>query len=269
MGGRFHRCDGFRFVVLDADQHLPRAEHVAHDERALEDGRGALAHQHVVAGNEGLAFGAVQDEGIQIPLFSRVELQVAGEHCAAQTDDAGIAQIVVDLHRCGTAEVKGPVRNPFVAPVRLDHHAHCRKPGGMRHQAHFDGNHGARSRGMHGGRHIAVGAADALALEYAFARLYQGARHAADALMQRNDEQSRRWRHGDGQPGRGFLVVGGLDAAVKLEQALQCRHAASRCAGLILNTGYFHFQFSTLSPIACMEMQSTGQGGRHSSQPVH
>ena len=33
--------------------------------------------------------------------------------------------------------------------------------------------------------------------------------------------------------------------------------------------GYFHFQFSGVSAIGTMLMQSTGQGATHSSQPVH
>ena len=40
----------------------------------------------------------------------------------------------------------------------------------------------------------------------------------------------------------------------------------SGCRGI---TGYFHFQVSTVSAIGTMAMQSTGQGGRQSSQPVH
>ncbi len=40
-------------------------------------------------------------------------------------------------------------------------------------------------------------------------------------------------------------------------------------AALIWMTGYRHFQLSMFSPIGSMRMQSTGHGGRHSSQPVH
>ena len=57
--GGLHRCDGFGFIVFDANNDMFRAQHEAHHLYALHDLRGAFAHQHIVASNPGFAFGAV------------------------------------------------------------------------------------------------------------------------------------------------------------------------------------------------------------------
>jgi hypothetical protein len=169
---RRHGGNRFRLVVLDADQHAARRQHVAHDGGALEDRLGAFAHQHVVAGDEGFAFGTVEHQGIEPPLLAGVELQVAGKHRAAETDDAGVAQVVARLVGVG-AEVEGLAFDPFVAAVRFDDHAQRRKPEVCGIGA-FRRRHGTGGRGMDRRRDIAIGAADALALEHALARLTRG-----------------------------------------------------------------------------------------------
>ena len=66
-------------------------QQVAQDFRAVHDLRGAFAHQHVVAGDVGFAFGAVEDQGVDL-LLADTQLDVAGEYRAAQADDTGHAQ---------------------------------------------------------------------------------------------------------------------------------------------------------------------------------
>ena len=71
---------------------------------------------------------------------------------------------------------------------------------------------------MHGGRNVAVGLADQLALQHAVAGLDQRMRRAADALVQRHDQSRRQRRDGDRLARRLRLVGRRLDAAVEVEQ---------------------------------------------------
>ncbi len=86
---QLHGRDGLRFVVLDADQAFPHAQQVHDDACPPDDVTGALPHQHVVAGDVGLALGAVQDEGPDRLERSGIELDAGGKGAAPQPDDAG------------------------------------------------------------------------------------------------------------------------------------------------------------------------------------
>ena len=216
-----HRLRRLGLVVLDADQHLLRLQHVAHDRPAAHDGFRLLAHQQVIAGNEGLAFRPVQHQRPGGRVLGGLELEVAGEHRAAQPHDAGIAQVVADLPRRGAAPGERFEIDPALLAVGLDHHRQRRKPRGVGHQAMLDRAHRARGRGMDGGREIAVGGTDALALEHALARLYHGSRRAADVLVQRHHQMAGKRRPCDRQARRFALAGIGLDAAVELEKGAQ------------------------------------------------
>jgi hypothetical protein len=208
--GGLHGGDGFGLVVLDADQHLFGVEHVAHGDDALEHVAGALAHQQVVAGDEGLAFGAVDHQGLEVAFLAGLELGVAGEDRAAEADHAGVAQEVAQLVGRGAAVVELVELGPAVFAVGLDDHRQGGEAGGVGHECRRHVADDAGGGGMHRRRQAAVGAADALALEHPVARLDQRARVPADGLVQRDDQAVGQRHRGDRRGGRGALLVCGL-----------------------------------------------------------
>ena len=89
-----HGVDAVLLVVLHADDHLVHAEHLGKIHAAADDLLGALQHGAVVAGDVGLALGAVDDDGVHLA-DAAGDLHVSGEGRAAHTDDAGVLD---DLH---------------------------------------------------------------------------------------------------------------------------------------------------------------------------
>ena len=79
-----------RLVALDRDDAARRLEHVGQEQRACDDLGGVLAHQHVVAADVGLAFGAVDDQCLA--RYGRRELVGRRIDGAAEADDAAGAQ---------------------------------------------------------------------------------------------------------------------------------------------------------------------------------
>ena len=61
---RLQGGDGIRLVVLDAHDRTCSASGAHHRAKPFEDEPGLLAEQTVVAGQEGLALGRVQDDGL-------------------------------------------------------------------------------------------------------------------------------------------------------------------------------------------------------------
>ena len=88
--GGLHGGDGVRFVVFDADQHLACLQRVRGNADAVHNAGGALAHQHVVAADKGFALGAVHHQGGQ---RAGTQLEVGGEHRAAQANHAHVLQV--------------------------------------------------------------------------------------------------------------------------------------------------------------------------------
>ena len=83
-GGALQGGDGLRFVVFDAEVDVFGAEDFRGDLRATDDVGGVFADLQVVAGDVGLAFGSVDDQGVRrVAEFAR-----GGESCAAKADDA-------------------------------------------------------------------------------------------------------------------------------------------------------------------------------------
>ena len=76
--------DGFGFVVFDAEVDVVCAEDARGDLCAFDDGGGVFADLQVVAGDVGLAFGGVDDEGVR----RMAEFARGGEARAAKADDA-------------------------------------------------------------------------------------------------------------------------------------------------------------------------------------
>ena len=189
--GGFHGGDGFRLVVLDTDENALWLQQVAEDADAAHDILGALAHQHVIAGHERLAFGPVDDQVFHRHRFGGGQLGVAREHRAAKADDARIAQNLTHALGFEGGVIRNFTFDPLITAVRFDDDCERRQAGGVRRHAFFDGEHGAGGRCMHGRRNPRVGIADALALEYVLAHFDKRLRLATDALVQRHDQDRR------------------------------------------------------------------------------
>ncbi len=65
----------------------------------VQDVAGTLAHQPIVAGDIGLALGAVQDQGADALIGAGVELDAGRKRRAAQSDHAGPADALANLGR--------------------------------------------------------------------------------------------------------------------------------------------------------------------------
>ena len=113
---------GFRLVVLQRHQHLLRRQHALHDQRAAQDVFGLGTHQHVVAGDEGLALGTVDHQRVGVTGLAGVELQMARKHRTTQTHHAGIAQEIADFTRRGGVPVEGLAFDGGVQSIGFDHH---------------------------------------------------------------------------------------------------------------------------------------------------
>ena len=218
---RLHCRDGFRLVVLDADQDAARAKQVTKDRDTANDFFGALAHQHVVAGHVRLALGAVDDEILHRYRSGRRQFRVAGKGSAAETDDTGIAQEFAHPLGRQAPMIEGRARYPLVATIGLDDDAECRQPRRVCRNMVHDGQDSARGRRMHGRRHPAVGTADQLPLEDVLSGLDARCRRATDTLMQGNVKAGWQRRLGDRFLHRRRLVRLRFDATLEAEQSLQ------------------------------------------------
>ncbi len=145
--GRFlHRSDGGGLVFLDAHIAAGHAERLHHDGAADEDLLRMLTHDAVVGGQERLALGAVEDQALRLLVLGRGQLHVRRERCAAETDDAGLLDLLDDFFRGkrnilddGLAPVD--VFHPLVAFHRDLHMLH-----------HVAGDVGTRADRLHGTR---------------------------------------------------------------------------------------------------------------------
>jgi hypothetical protein len=149
-------------------------QHALHDQRAAQDAFGFGPHQHVVAGDEGLAFGAVDDQRVGGAALARRQLEMTREDGTAQTHHAGVAQEIPHFARTGGVPVEKFAFHRAVVAVGLDHDRRRRQAGRVRHRPRFDRHHAARGGRMHCARHIAVGRADALAAQHRVAGLTSG-----------------------------------------------------------------------------------------------
>ena len=115
--GRFrHRGDGGGLVLLDAHIATGNAEGFHHDGAADEDLLRTLPHDAVVAGQVRLALGTVENQAFGLLVLGRGEFHVGREGGAAQTDYAGLLDLLDDLF--GGI---GNLADDAVAPVDVFH----------------------------------------------------------------------------------------------------------------------------------------------------
>ncbi len=178
-----HGGDGFRFVVLDADQHFFRIQQFAQHFRAAQDVGGTFAHQHVVAGDVRLALGAVEHQRLDLVLV-RIRLHVAGEYRAAQSDHARLTQQMAQIGVRSLFVVHAAVRDPFILAVRDEGDAQIGQAGMVGDQLHVDGADRAGGGSMHCAGKTSFRPADDLPFEHTLADLHHGFGAVAHMLMQ-------------------------------------------------------------------------------------
>ena len=217
-----HGFERLGLVVLDPDQDPRIAEQVMHDSHTREDISGALAHQQIVAGDVGLAFGPVDDQCADALIRAGVELDAGRKRGAAESDHAGPTDALANLGRV-QLRVMGyrlGQLGPGVLAVGLDHGAERGEPGRVRDRMRLDRNQGSRARGMDTGADIAFGLRQQLSFENSVAHLRHRPRGRPDVLLQRDHEAlgQRHDLHGAAVGER--LLVGHMDPAVERPQAI-------------------------------------------------
>src|SRR5690606_25160097 len=132
------------------------------------------------------------------------------------------------------------------------------------------GTDGAGGGRMHGATEQAAGGGDHLPLEYPITGLYQWLGTVADMLQQRQDQAFRQGRLLQPAGGGLCLVLRWVDAAGNIpDTRLRSHQAAPPRADPVTGRGRSQRQFWMVTGSGSMSMQSTGQGSRHRSQPVH
>ena len=125
LGGQrlAQRFGGLRLVVLDTDQALPGTDQMAQDADALDHVGRLLTHQHVVAGDVGLALSGIDDQGVDRALAAGVDLDRCREGGAAEPDDAGPADAFAQVGSGQGGVVGHGFRQvgPGILAVGLDH----------------------------------------------------------------------------------------------------------------------------------------------------
>ena len=132
LGGSAQRSNALRFVIFHADEGFLRADNIAQDFCTLDDLVCALAHQDVIGGDIGLAFGAINNQCFNMCARLDGQLDRAGKTRAAHTGDPGVSD-QVDQRQFVHGLVVRPAAacNPFILAVRRQHDARCEVSGGV------------------------------------------------------------------------------------------------------------------------------------------
>ncbi|MCY1188331.1 hypothetical protein D9M73_294230 [compost metagenome] len=93
---------------------------------ALQQFHRALAHQHVVGADVGLAFDAIDDQRVDIVLGACGQLGGGGEAGAAEPGDTRLADAFEQRRRAFTTEVLAGLQQcPFIVAVAVDDDGWC------------------------------------------------------------------------------------------------------------------------------------------------
>ena len=99
LGGAAHGRLCQRLIVLDGKQHPLHTQGARHQQGAVEHSVRLFAHQPVVAGEVGLALGAVDHQGMQAITLAQVKLDRGRKGCPAHPDDTGFGNPPGNLFR--------------------------------------------------------------------------------------------------------------------------------------------------------------------------
>ena len=128
-----HGLDGIQLVVFDANDGLLTLQASHHDANSVDDGFGPFLHQPVVAGQVRLALAAIDDQGLDLPLPTKIEFHPRGKRRAAHPDDTRRADARADFLGRERERVDFlDALTPLIQSVRFQQNRGCRQSGGMR-----------------------------------------------------------------------------------------------------------------------------------------
>ncbi len=158
-GGFLQGGDGFGFIVLDTQQSFAGGgDQVLQHLSAGDDFVGALAHEDVVGGDIGLAFGAVDNQGIDGFVTLGVEFHRRGKTRTAHTGDTGFANALQQLGFVHGAVVGHRVQvGPLVPAIRAQHNTGGTHAGGVGDHPVFDSDDLTGRGGVYRGADVAAG----------------------------------------------------------------------------------------------------------------
>jgi hypothetical protein len=147
-GGHGHRRDGFRLVVLDADQGIRGANRVHDDARAFDHLFRKVTHDAVVAGQIGFALAAIDDQCVYGQALAERELDRRREGGAAEADHTGRRGASCDfLGRQGKGIGDRVGIDPAIGEIGFDGDRGKTQSRGMRGSDFGDGGHACRTPG--------------------------------------------------------------------------------------------------------------------------
>jgi len=151
------RREGLRHCCLHSQQYTRSAGRAPHHPSAHDHVVRVFTQQAIIAGNIGLAFRTVQNQGVaRDRQFFR-----AGESSAAHANDAALARALNDLPRVGLLPVDCRQRcDGALHAIHCNAHMHANDSRRMRQCPFADGKHRATGRRMHVGAAAIDGVAD-------------------------------------------------------------------------------------------------------------
>ena len=206
---------GVELVGLDADGGLLQAQGLHDEAHAAQDGLAPLQHEPVVGGDVGLALGAVDEDGVHLA-HRAGELDVGGEARAAHTGDTGLLDDVDDLLGSEGIHIVTVLDGLTggVLEIVLDDHGHHLAAAGMGPGLH--GHDLAGDAGVNGSAETGD-LADLLAHLHLVPHSHDGLAGSAHVHGHGDHHLSRSFlQRDDGLALRRLLVLGGVDAAIKL-----------------------------------------------------
>jgi len=126
------------------------------------------AHEYVITGDVGFAFGTIDHQGVDGIVRTMIDFYAGGESCAAESHDAGPANTFPQQGRIKLFIMRQWFRQfrPLLLIICLKDDAGSRQSRWMGHGLIADLHHSARRRSMYGRAYILAGTGDGLSLEY-------------------------------------------------------------------------------------------------------
>jgi hypothetical protein len=206
--------DGVELVALHADGGLGQTQSLHEDTGPADDPLALLQHEAVVGGDIGLAFRAVEDQGVGLA-DGGTDFYVGGESRAAHAGNTGGLDDLYQLFGCKSFDVAAgfTIGTKGILVIVLDHDGHDLISGGGRpglHGDNFAGNARVDRRTKTGDL------ADLLAYSDLVSHVHNRLAGRAQVHIHRNDDLSGSLGERDDRfPLRCLFMLGGVDAAIK------------------------------------------------------
>ena len=181
-GGNGLECfDRIGLVELDSDPAPLASQQEAEDLRTADHGGGLLDHHTVVTRQVWLTLAAVDDDLVHHFAVGHGELDVAGEGCAAEADDATVLDELEGFARLQRRGVGGLAHELLAGPrVAAEHDRRDHAPTGVETQ--FDGGDTAGNGGVQRNRDETTGIGQLVTPAHVIAWLHYCHARRADML---------------------------------------------------------------------------------------